>query len=565
MKKSDENLLLSASDLVGHLNCNHLTALDVQVAIGALTKPDYYDPLLELLRERGYRHEQAFIGHLKEAGYEIVVIDGVDISDTSVLATREAMQAGSEIIVQGALNNGRWRGRTDILRRIEAQSALGDWSYEIIDTKLARETKGGTVLQLCLYADLLEAVQGVAPEHIYVVSPWSDFTPQKFRFADYAAYYRRAKKAAEVATEELNDQGTYPDPKAHCDICRWSNQCDQHRRDDDHLCLVAGISKNQITELKANGIVSTSALAEMPVPIPFTPQKGSPLSFEKVKRQASIQVQARETGELKYELLDISAETGLAALPEPSLGDVFFDIESDPFVGEHGLEYLFGFAYADDNGVMQYVSEWAFNREEEKVAFERFVDFVVARREAYPGMHIYHFAPYEPSALKRLMGRYATRENAIDNLLRGLIFVDLLSVVRNAMRASVESYSLKKLEPFFGFVRKVSLHEANVALTKISAGIELDDIASINEETKATVQDYNADDCFATVALRNWLENIRTELVDKGQDVPRPEPGQDGPSEEIDEKGRLVQALIERLTHDVPVDSELRTNEQNAR
>ncbi len=565
MKKSDENLLLSASDLVGHLNCNHLTALDVQVAIGALAKPDNYDPLLELLRERGYRHEQEYIGHLKEAGYEVVVIDGVDISDAAVQATHEAMQSGSEIIVQGALNNGRWRGRTDILRRIDAPSDFGTWSYEIIDTKLARETKGGTVLQLCLYADLLEAAQGVAPEYIYVVSPWSDFTPQKFRFADYAAYYRRVKKSAEAATEELNDQGTYPEPKAHCDICRWSNQCDQQRRSDDHLCLVAAISKNQITELKVNGIVSTAALAQMPVPIPFTPQKGSPLSFEKIKRQASIQFLARQTGELKYELLDISAETGLAALPEPSPGDVFFDIESDPFVGEHGLEYLFGFAYADDKGVLQYVQEWAFDREAEKVAFERFVDFIAARREVFPDMHIYHFAPYEPSALKRLMGRYATRESEIDNLLRGLIFVDLLSVVRNAMRASVESYSLKKLEPFFGFVRKVSLHEANVALTKISAGIELDDVPSINEETKATVQDYNSDDCFATAALRDWLENIRTELVEQGQDVPRPAPGQDGPSEEIDEKARRVQAMIERLIHDVPVDSESRTNEQQAR
>lgn len=565
MKKSTGELLLSASDLVGHLNCNHLTALDVQVATGALSKPDHYDPLLEILRERGHRHEQAFIDHLTDVGHDIAVIKGVDITDGSVNETLEAMQAGNEIIVQGALKDGRWVGRADILRRIDTPCDFGSWSYEIIDTKLARETKGGTVLQLCLYGDLLSAMQGVAPEHVYVVAPWSDFTPQKFRLNDYAAYFRQVKNAAEAATDLQGEQTTYPDPKLHCDICRWNDLCDQCRRDDDHLCIVAGISKNQISELKTNGILSTKALAEMPIPIPFTPRKGSPISFEKVQQQASIQVQAREAGELKFDLLNVFAETGLAALPKPAPGDIFFDIESDPFVGEHGLEYLFGYAYADDSGEFRYVGEWAFNREQEKDAFERFIDYVTARRKVYPHLHIYHFAPYEPSALKRLMGRYATREDEIDNLLRGLVFVDLLSVVRNAMRASVESYSLKKLEPFFGFKRKTPLHEANVALTKLSVGLELNDVPSIDEETKTTVQSYNADDCLGTAALRDWLEEIRQDLVEQGQDIPRPAPGRDGPSEELDEKAQRVRELIERLTHDVPVDVELRTNEQQAR
>jgi len=565
MKKLKGKFHLSASDLVGHLNCNHLSALDVQVASGLLIKPDNYDPLLEILRERGQRHEQAFIEHLQTSGHDITIIEGFDITDEAVEATSDAMRAGKDIIAQGALRHERWSGRADILRRNEIPSDFGDWSYEVIDTKLARETKGGTVLQLCLYADLLAHAQGTPPVNVYVVAPWSDYEPQIFRFTDFAAYFRRVKKSAEEAADEDNYGTTYPEPKVHCDICRWRNQCDQRRRDDDHLCLVANISKNQISELQANGIATTYALANMPVPMPFDPQKGSLVSFEKAKAQASIQVQAREAGELKYELLDIAPETGLAALPEPSPGDVFFDIEGDPFVGEHGLEYLFGYAYANENEDIQYEGEWAFDREGEKANFERFVDFITERREAHPDMHIYHFAPYEPSALKRLMGRYATRENEIDNFLRGLVFVDLFSVVRNAMRASVESYSLKKLEPFFGFERNVSLHEANVALTKVSACLELNDILSIKDDTKKIVQGYNADDCFATAALRDWLEARRSQLVGQGQEVPRPAPGQERPSEELDEQAQRVQELVERLTHDVPVDPEERTSEQQAR
>jgi len=565
MKRINRIIHLTASDIVGHLNCNYLSALDVQVASGLISKPDHYDPLLEILRERGYRHEQAYIEHLEARGYEITVIEGFDITEKAVEATMEAMQKGKGIITQGALRYGRWSGRADILRRVEIPSNFGDWSYEVIDTKLARETKGGTILQLSLYADLLTDIQGVAPVNVYVVAPWSDYEPQVFRVADYAAYLRRVKRVVEEAVDQGIGSIAYPEPKDHCAICRWRNPCDQRRRDDDHLCLVANITKNQICELQTNGITTTQALADMTVPIPFVPRKGSPISIEKAKAQASIQVQAREAGELRYELLDIVQGTGLAALPQPSIADVFFDIESDPFVGEHGLEYLFGYAYQDGHGAMTYTAEWAFNREEEKAAFERFVDFITERREANPDMHIYHFAPYEQAALKRLMGRYATRENEIDNLLRGLVFVDLLSVVRNSLRASVESYSLKKLEPFFGFERKIPLHEANIALTKVSAGLELNDIPSIGDDAKTTVHGYNADDCFAAAALREWLEGLRSQLVSQGQEIPRPTHRQEGPSEELNEQARRVRELVTRLTHDVPIDPDARTKEQQAR
>ena len=562
MKIIESNLQFSASDLVNHLSCNHLSMLDVELAKGNLSKPDHYDPLLEILRERGELHEAAFIGHLKNQGFEVVVIDGVDISDKSVAATLEAMRSGKQIIIQGALKSGQWGGRADVLRRIETSSNLGSWSYEIIDTKLARETKGGSVLQLCLYADLLTSMQGCFPEYVYIVSPWSDYEPQAFRFADYSAYFRQVKKNTIEALTDKEPQQTYPDPQAHCDICRWRADCDARRRKDDHLCLVANISKTQINELQRNGINTMQALSKMPVPIPFVPQKGSPLTFEKIKRQASIQVEAQESDKLKYELTEIQADIRLAILPEPSSGDVFYDIEGDPFVGEHGLEYLHGYAYLDESKNLVYKKIWAFSREEEKLAFEQFVDFIVKRREAYPNMHVYHFAPYEPAALKRLMGRYASRESEVDNFLRGLVFVDLLSVVRNTMFASVESYSIKKLEPFFNFKRQVSLHDANVALTKLSACLELNDINSIDKKTKAVVERYNADDCFATAGLRDWLEEIRKELIDQGQNIPRPLPGQEAPSEELSEQAKRVHALIDKLTENISVDPEERNQKE---
>jgi predicted RecB family nuclease len=564
MKHMDGTFQLTATDLVAHSACDHLMALEKQVALGEVAKPDHYDPLLEILRERGQRHETAYLEHLHTSGMGVTTIDGTQVTNQSVTQTIEAMQAGKQIIAQAALQKGIWSGRADILMRVEKPSALGEWSYEVVDTKLARETKGGTILQLCLYANLLSGIQEVDPEFIHVVAPWSDYEPQTYRFADYAAYFRQIKRAAETDINADDPAETYPDPKSHCDICRWQKQCDQRRRDDDHLCLVANISKAQIVELNANGVATMKALAELPVPIPFEPKRGTKLSFEKSRAQAAIQVSARESGELKYEFLDPIPEAGLGALPEPSDGDVFFDIESDQFVGEHGLEYLFGYAFKNEESDLEYQVEWAFDPDAEKTTFERFVDFLTERRKQFPGMHVYHFAPYEPSALKRLMGRYASRENEIDNLLRGLVFVDLLSVVRHGLRASVESYSLKKLEPFFKFERKVSLHDANVALTRLSSQIELDDFDSVSEETKSVVEVYNADDCYSTAALRDWLEGLRDELISQGHQINRPEAGKET-TQEADEQAQRIQELVDRLIDDVPVDENERTNEQHGR
>ena len=564
MKITKDQIQLSAGDLIGHLNCDHLTSLNVQVANRTLNQPDSYDPLLQLLHERGQRHEDDYIEHLRNKGCEITIIDGVDISDSTVEATKSAMVVGDEYIVQAALKHQRWVGRADILRRVETPSSLGPYSYEIIDTKLARETKGGTVLQLCLYADLLTEVQGCAPEYMYVVSPWSNFEPQEFRFADYSAYYRGVKSAAEVAVDLVGADETYPEPKTHCDVCRWQRDCEKRRRNDDHLCLVAGISKNQIKELSIHNINTTKEFASWQLPEDFKPDKGSVSSFEKVLAQASIQVEAREAGHLKVEFLEFAPETGLSALPEPNPGDIFFDIESDQFVGEHGIEYLFGFSIINDLGEHEYVAEWALDRVSEKAIFERFIDFVCQRRQQYPAMHIFHFGGYEAGALKRLMGRYATRENEVDNLLRGLVLVDLLSVTKNAIRASVESYSLKQLEKFCGYERKVSLHDANVALTQVTAGLELNNIGSISDEAKSTVEEYNADDCYATLKLRDWLEHLRSQKLSEGAPITRPAPGYDEPSEELTAQQKRIQELIEILVQDVPVDPAEQNSEQNA-
>lgn len=566
MRKESNSFELSASDLVGYLNCRHLSALERAVAEGLLKRPYVQDPLLEILWERGSIHEQNYIDHLTKAGLEVVKIDGFDISGEAVAATAAAMRRGAPIIAQGAFSHRGWVGRADILRRIEVPSRLGVWSYEAIDTKLARETKAGSILQLCLYSDLIKEVQGLAPEHMFVVVPWSDFQPEQYRFADFAAYFRRVKREL---INSLSDggggQGTYPDPNEHCEICVWRAACEQRRRDDDHLCLVAGISKLQINELSEHGTSTMGALAGMALPLNWKPERGSAGSYDRVREQARLQVEARESGEARFELLPVEVGFGLTRLPEPSDGDIFLDLEGDPFAGEQGLEYLFGYLSKDAGGSPVYQHDWAFSRADEKGGFEVFVDFVMERWARFPDLHVYHYAPYEPAALKRLMGRYATREEELDRMLRAKVFVDLYQVVRHGLRAGVESYSIKRLEPLYRFDRDTTLPDANAALTLIQAGIELDDIPSISEQTKETVLAYNGDDCRSAAALRDWLESLRAQIVSSGAAVPRPEPGDGAPNENVAAWLLRINPVIEKLTAGIPVDPEVRTAEQQAR
>ena len=565
MRKTENGFILTATDLVGFLNCRHLTTLDRAVAEGTLEKPKVWDPLLQILSERGAVHEREYVEHLETEGLTGPRIEGTEVTPKAVGATLAAMKDGASIIVQGALAHDGWVGRVDILRRVEVASDLGPWSYEPIDTKLARETKAGTVLQLCLYGDLLTQAQGIQPEHMHVVVPWSEYTPERYRYTDYAAYFRKVKSGLRDQLAQSNPAATYPEPIAHCDICRWRVACDKRRRDDDHLCLVAGISKVQINELRHHNVSTVQALAAVPLPLEWKPDRGSIELYARVREQARIQVEARESGEPKFELLPVQASFGLTRLPEPSEGDIFLDLEGDPFVGEHGLEYLFGWTSVDDKGAPVYDGVWATSRSAERRAFEEFVDFVMARWEKFPALHIYHYAPYEPAALKRLMGRYATREDEIDRMLRAGLFVDLYHVVRHALRAGIESYSIKQLEPLYAFNRDVSLGDANVALANLQAALEANDAPSIAEDAMATVLGYNRDDCQSAAALRDWLERLRAQLVTGGTEVPRPPASDGAPPEDLSEWMKTINALMEKLTAGVPDDPGERTEEEQAR
>ena len=566
MRLIDSTLELSASDLSRFLGCRHRIGLDLAAALGQLRRPTWVDPALQVLQERGLEHERGYVATLAAQGFV-----AADLSEYEGMSaeqrTKEAMRAGAPVIIQPVLRQERWYGRPDLLRRVESPSDFGTWSYEPVDTKLALSTHGGTVLQLLLYCDLVASAQGAPPQRFHVVTPDEQHPVQTFRVADYAAYFRLLQAQLEQISlarpEEITD-ANYPEPVEQCEVCSWWQRCDSKRHGDDHLSLVAGTSRLQRRELKNAGVSTLAQLAVVPLPLPFKPRRGSPESLVRAREQARVQLAGRVSGSPVHELLPVAADRGFTRLPEPQAGDIFLDLEGDPFVHGGGREYLFGLAVVQGDGLARTLSVWGTTPAEECAAFERTVAEIERSWAEHPGMHVYHYAPYEPAALKRLMGRYARCEATIDRLLRAERFVDLHSIVRQALRAGVESYSIKDLEPFYHFVRHVPLAEARQGLRSVERAIELGIADEVDAGAKAAVEGYNQDDCLSARALRDWLESLRSTLVASGEAVPRPALKEGVASEKLTTRQLRVQSLVAILTNEVPLDTESRTENQQA-
>jgi len=567
VKQVGATIRLAATDLGNHLACRHLTTLDLEVTQGKRAEPEWAAPDLAVYLELGERHEKAYLAHLSAQGLVVESLGHVPHNEEErlLVETLALMERGAEVIAQGALSDGEWFGRPDVLRRVATKSERWTWSYEVADTKLARETKAATILQLSLYSDLVGRIQGTVPEFLWVVSPGEGFAGEKYRVSEYAAYYRYVRERLRKAVGVEANRETYPEPVEHCNVCRWFRECDARRRADDHLCLVADMRRQQRDQFEAWNAGTMTKLAALPIPLKERPRHGSKEAYERRREQARVQVEGRTEKKLKYEALPVTEAMGFCRLPEPSAGDVFVDFEGDPFVGEQGLQYLFGFAVADADGELNYEKRWALNGEEEKKGFEWLVDEIMWRREADPKMHVYHFGAYEPGTVKRLMGMHATREDEIDRMLRAGVFVDLHQAFKQAVRASVEEYSLKKIEAFYGFEREIVPDVSRAAMRYVEHRLELGwGEEELSESVHEVMEGYNREDCFSTARLRDWLEEERRKLVEEGAKVPRFLDRDEGPFEDLDERQKRVAELVGKLTAEIPADMETRTNEQQA-
>ncbi|MCH7789895.1 MAG: TM0106 family RecB-like putative nuclease, partial [Acidobacteria bacterium] len=538
----NSEIVLSPTDLVGFLECGHLASLDRLAAVaGSIEVPHggESDLALELLQRLGLAHEAAYLEDLRGEGLSIVEIDAEDLH-SAVEATNVAMADGVDVVFQAAFLDGRWRGYADFLRRVEQPSDLGAWSYEPFDTKLARASKVGAVLQLADYAEHLSSIQGREPDRIHVVL--GDRSIESFVSADVLPYLRRARQRLLEHIEADNE--THSERCGHCSLCRWQPRCEAEWYDRDDLRLVARLGRAQADRLREVGIATTVELAS--AGDDDRPARVGEGPFAALRRQARLQVSAR--GEVdSIELLDPDEHPGggFELLPEPSETDLFFDLEGDPHHQPRGLEYLWGLSDTTD----AYRAWWGHDHAAERVAFEAVIDRFTAHCDANRSARIYHYANYEIAVLKRLSALHTSREAELDRLLRERRFVDLYKVVRGAVATSRPGYSIKELEHFYRPGRNTRVVSGLESVVEYHRWIAQGDQAVLDD-----IEAYNTDDCVSTRQLRDWLEARRAEAESTYRPIDRP-PSTVADVDERDDgasAARRVEALFAQLTDGDP-------------
>lgn len=494
-----DRIMYSASDLAAAARCEYALLRDFDAKLGWGPPVSVEDELFARIASLGTEHERRRLDRFRDEFGDGVAIIGRPAYTVAGLAaaaeaTRRAVAGRAPVVYQAAMFDGRFVGFADFL-------VLDGDRYRVTDTKLARSPKVTALLQLAAYADALaDSGVAVAPEAELELG---DGTVVRYRVGDLIPVYRSQRAHLQRLLDEHHAAGAPvrwdDDGVAACFRCPL---CTEQLRATDDLLLVAGMRITQRDRLIDGGITTISALADHSGAVPDL----APSALAKLTAQAKLQLRQRDTQIPQFEIVDPQP---LTLLPEPDPGDLFFDFEGDPLwtadAHDWGLEYLFGVLDATGN----FQALWAHDRVDERAALIDFLAMVKKRRKRRPNLHIYHYAPYEKTALLRLAGRYGVGEDDVDELLRSGTLVDLYPLVRKSIQVGAESFSLKALEPLYmgAQLRAGDVTTAAESITSYARYCELraagrhDDAASVLKE----IEDYNHYDCRSTRELRNWL------------------------------------------------------------
>ncbi|WP_243074237.1 bifunctional RecB family nuclease/DEAD/DEAH box helicase [Microbacterium sp. SS28] len=557
--EGEGRIVWSASDLKAAAECEFAWLRGIDARLGrveAVEEPE--DATLERAGRLGGEHERRVLAGYRAAyGERVVEIPETRSSDAAALAiavalTNDALLSDDvEVIYQATFATDDFVGFADFLVRDRSAGADGPGAWIVQDTKLARRARVTALMQLAAYVVQLDRL-GV-PRSDRVELLLGDGSVSTHDVDDLLPVFalRRDRLRALVDDRRLDLGASAPaiawgDARGELGViaCGRCATCEVEVVAQRDLLLVAGMRPVQRDRLRSAGVETIDGLAAASTP----PPRMNPETFASLRTQARLQLAspaglgvpapaaAGTAGPAVLAMPSVSGGSAtatlvapaavpvptfevvhpkaLGALPRPDLGDLFFDFEGDPLYTETpaagapvqwGIDYLFGFVDLGE----QYSALWAHSFAEERAALERFIDLVNLRRAQHPAMHIYHYAPYEPTHLLSMAARYGTREAEVDRLLRDGVFVDLYPIVRRALRVGSRSYSIKKLEPLYmgadvrtsdvqkgddSIVRYVQARALHDDGAEVAAGEILDDLA-----------DYNRYDCVSTRRLRDWL------------------------------------------------------------
>lgn len=491
--------MLTPSKISAWLECDHYMSLRRAADRGEIDATPSVGSYAQMLMDKGIVHEDEIIEDLRGQGIDICEVP--ERSDEESFAqwaerVRPLLSEGHEVLYQFPLVHDGVRGVADFLRRVDTPSELGEFSYEPADAKLTRtDAKVGHVLQLCFYAEALEALQGLAPSkvHLYLGSGETE----TIEFVSVAAYWRRRKGLLFDALDQ--DPGeTSPEPCDHCSFCEFSERCTQQWRDDDALHFVAGITAKERERYKGAGVTTMAALAERDREVDDVESD----RHVYLVTQAQLQRRAEPGVVPPHEVIElVDPVSPRQQLPEPHPLDIFLDFEGHPFwTTSEELFFLFGWLQFDRQyQEWVYEARWAHTKDEERANTEKLIK-MLKRRRNNGEMHVYHYNHTERSALERLSSTYGLEASGLQQLVQLGVFVDLYDVVRQTVQIGAESYGLKSAELLAGYRRSHVIDDGAGAVIGYERWCRDRDDQSLLE-----IERYNEDDVRATLAVRDWL------------------------------------------------------------
>ncbi len=510
--------IFSASDLTLLSDCEHAIELTMAYRADLLDlEPAPAEGMVALAGIHGLRHEHEVLERLR-GERQVIEIEqpsqdsGIEGLEAAADRTYQAMRSGAEVIYQGCFFDGDFLGYSDFLIRAEH-------GYEVYDTKLSRHVEESALVQLASYSDQVARLGFPMPAVMHV---WlGDDRISSHLVEDHLESYRLLRTQLE---ERLGRFAEVPDPywadkRGSCGVCRWREVCGAGREEARDLSLIHGIRRSQVLTLRSSKINTLEELVN--TDSARRPDKMSLNVFEKLRGQARLQA-LQDAGRSAADSVgpvfaDFFDRAGVSRMPARSEGDVWFDIEGDPFASQgNGLEYLFGFLTREVSDEGDFVDLWAHDSAQEKVMLQQFVDLMDERIARWPELHIYHYANYERTKLVKLAQRYGTRETQVQRWMEEGRLVDLEKIFRGSFRVSQRSYSLKKLEPLYGLVREEDVQTAGDSVVDYEEYLELlakaktdpgkaQELLSEAQAKLDGIRDYNEVDCRSTYLLDTWI------------------------------------------------------------
>jgi len=271
----------------------------------------------------------------------------------------------------------------------------------------------------------------------------------------------------------------------NCGTCEFQSLCLAEAKQQDNLTLLNRMTEKAIKQYARKGIFTLNQLSHT-----FHPRRQSKRA--KIQgRPHSFALQALAIRDQKVYILTPPA------LP-PAETRIFIDMEGVP---DGSFVYLIGLLVQQGDREQSF-SFWADSQEQETKVFELFGQTL----SRFPTGRIFHYGPYETRALKRI----ALRLGPASKWFIGGQSTNVLSELYAKVYFPTYSNRLKDVAGSLGYAWQAPTPSGLQALTWRHQWEQTHDPA-----VKATLLEYNLDDCRALKLLTNSLYDIgdQTSLI----------------------------------------------------